>query len=142
MRSLRVQKRYTENRDQAPIAVRTCKSAARAFAQMKVCLVYSPAPRQVHECLVDLADGCTVTDAVHASELPAQYPEILSASVMFGVWGKRVTTDHVLRDQDRLEVYRELRVDPKVARRERFKSQGAKSAGLFSSVRAGAKAGY
>jgi len=33
-------------------------------------------------------------------------------------------------------------VDPKVARRERFARQGAKTAGLFAKRRAGAKAGY
>ncbi|MBW8723026.1 MAG: RnfH family protein, partial [Polaromonas sp.] len=43
---------------------------------------------------------------------------------------------------DRLEIYRGLRVDPKVARRERFNRQGVKRAGLFAKTRAGAKAGY
>jgi putative ubiquitin-RnfH superfamily antitoxin RatB of RatAB toxin-antitoxin module len=37
---------------------------------------------------------------------------------------------------------RTLKVDPKVARRERFVKQGAKAAGLFSQRRAGGKAGY
>ena len=37
-----------------------------------------------------------------------------------GVWGRKVSLAHVLQDQDRLEVYRALTVDPKVARRERF----------------------
>jgi sulfur carrier protein len=43
---------------------------------------------------------------------------------------------------ERIEFYRPLRVDPKVARRERFARQGAKSAGLFAKKRPGAKAGY
>jgi len=43
---------------------------------------------------------------------------------------------------DRLEVYRPLTVDPKVARRARFVRQGAKTAGLFANKRPGAKAGY
>jgi putative ubiquitin-RnfH superfamily antitoxin RatB of RatAB toxin-antitoxin module len=47
-----------------------------------------------------------------------------------------------LQDGDRLEVYRPLRVDPKVARRERFKGQGARTAGLFAKRRPGAKPGY
>jgi putative ubiquitin-RnfH superfamily antitoxin RatB of RatAB toxin-antitoxin module len=47
-----------------------------------------------------------------------------------------------LRDQDRVEVYRPLRVDPKVARRERFVKQGARAAGLFVKRRVGAKPGY
>jgi hypothetical protein len=41
-----------------------------------------------------------------------------------------------------VEIYRPLRVDPKVARRERFKKQGARTAGLFASRRSNAKSGY
>ncbi len=58
------------------------------------------------------------------------------------VWGKPVEPSHVLKDGDRLEVLRPLRVDPKVARRERFQKQGAKTAGLFAKRRVGAKPGY
>ena len=39
-------------------------------------------------------------------------------------------------------VHRELKVDPKVARRERFVKQGARTTGLFAKKRLGAKAGY
>jgi putative ubiquitin-RnfH superfamily antitoxin RatB of RatAB toxin-antitoxin module len=48
----------------------------------------------------------------------------------------------VLRDLDRIEIYRPLTVDPKVARRERFEKQGTSRAGLFSKRRPGAKPGY
>jgi putative ubiquitin-RnfH superfamily antitoxin RatB of RatAB toxin-antitoxin module len=41
-----------------------------------------------------------------------------------------------------VEVYRELLVDPKVARRERFRKQGSRAAGLFARRKPGAKAGY
>ena len=58
------------------------------------------------------------------------------------VWGRKVPLAHMLRADDRVEVYRPLQVDPKVARRERFVRQGAKSAGLFTKRRPGAKAGY
>jgi len=47
-----------------------------------------------------------------------------------------------LRAGDRLEIYRPLRVDPKVARRERFAKQGARTTGLFARQRPGAKTGY
>ena len=59
-----------------------------------------------------------------------------------GVWGERCILNHRLKDNDRVEIYRPLRVDPKVARRERFARQGAKGAGLFANKRMGAKAGY
>ena len=41
-----------------------------------------------------------------------------------------------------VKAYRGLRVDPMVARHERFKKQGARSAGLFAKRRPGAKPGY
>jgi putative ubiquitin-RnfH superfamily antitoxin RatB of RatAB toxin-antitoxin module len=72
------------------------------------------------------------------NEFPALKPQALRA----GVWGKQCETDHVLQDTDRVEIYRKLRVDPKVARRERFNKQGSKGAGLFATNRPGAKAGY
>ena len=64
------------------------------------------------------------------------------AALSVGVWRRKAALTQVLRDHDRVEVYRPLLVDPKVARRERFARQGARSAGLFASRRAGAKAGY
>ena len=59
-----------------------------------------------------------------------------------GIWGRVVEKTTVLQHQDRVEVYRALKVDPKVARRERFAKQGARTTGLFASKRPGAKAGY
>ena len=61
-----------------------------------------------------------------------------------GIWGKKTNPSQVLEDQDRIEIYRPLKVDPKVARRERFQKQGAKTkgAGLFAKRRVGGKAGY
>jgi putative ubiquitin-RnfH superfamily antitoxin RatB of RatAB toxin-antitoxin module len=47
-----------------------------------------------------------------------------------------------LKEDDRIEWLRGLRVDPKVARRERFEKQGSRAAGLFARRKPGAKAGY
>jgi putative ubiquitin-RnfH superfamily antitoxin RatB of RatAB toxin-antitoxin module len=59
-----------------------------------------------------------------------------------GIWGRKKTLDHPVQDQDRVECYRPLKVDPKVARKARFHRQGARAAGLFSQRRPGAKPGY
>jgi putative ubiquitin-RnfH superfamily antitoxin RatB of RatAB toxin-antitoxin module len=59
-----------------------------------------------------------------------------------GIRSREVSLNQLLEEGDRVEICRPLRVDPKVARRQRFASQGAKSAGLFSKRRQGAKAGY
>lgn len=60
----------------------------------------------------------------------------------WGVWGRVLPPEHVLQAGDRVEAYRPLLVDPKVARRERFAKQGARGAGLFSKKRDNAKPGY
>lgn len=52
-----------------------------------------------------------------------------------GIWGRRAPPGQLLRDGDRVELYRLLTVDPKVARRERFVLQGARTAGLFARER-------
>lgn len=112
-------------------------------AQIAVTVVYSAKPRTVAERVLMLPKGCTVAQALQACGwLDAADQDGLSTAGQ-GVWGRKVPLTHVLQDQDRLEIYRPLTVDPKVARRERFVGQGAKkAAGLFAQRRAGAKAGY
>lgn len=107
---------------------------------MQIVVVYAQAARQVHELSLELPVGTTVAQALAASGLIRLYPEIETAPC--GVWGRKAAAEQVLRAGDRVEVYRPLRVDPKVARRERYAKQGAGAAGLFARRRAGAKAGY
>ncbi|WP_411880405.1 RnfH family protein [Polaromonas sp. YR568] len=109
---------------------------------LKIFLVYSPAPRQVREWVLELAAGTTVAQALAASGLFEEFPELRTGRHVLGIWGRKTAPGHVLLDHDRVEIYRGLRVDPKVARRERFNRQGAKRAGLFARIRTGAKAGY
>jgi putative ubiquitin-RnfH superfamily antitoxin RatB of RatAB toxin-antitoxin module len=109
---------------------------------LRISLVYSPAPRQVREWGLELAAGTTVAQALAASGALDEFPALRGIRLALGIWGRKTTPGHVLLDQDRIEIYRGLRVDPKVARRERFNRQGAKRAGLFAKTRAGAKAGY
>ena len=105
----------------------------------RVTVAWSPAPRDVREAHLQLPQGSTVRDAVLASGGPGA--DALDGAD-FGVWGHRCTGDQVLREGDRVEVYRGLLVDPKVARRERFRKQGARATGLFAKRRPGAKPGY
>lgn len=109
---------------------------------IQVTLVYSPFPRQVLETQLTLADNASVLQALQASGVLQTFPEIDLPSAVVGVWGRKAGLNQALRDHDRVEIYRPLKVDPKVARRARFAKQGAKTAGLFAKKRAGAKAGY
>ena len=105
-------------------------------------VLYSPGPRVVQERQVQLPAGCQLGQALPALALALGVPLATLAALDVGVWGLRGPQDRVLVTGDRIEFYRPLRVDPKVARRERFARQGAKSAGLFANKRPGAKAGY
>ncbi len=102
---------------------------------MQVTVVWSPGPRQVREWVVQLPEGATVAQALAASGLYDEFPELESAAPGTSVWGRLAPTSQVLRERDRVEVLRPLLVDPKVARRERFQRQGARAAGLFSKKR-------
>ena len=99
---------------------------------VRVTVLYSPAPRQVLEWTVILAPGATALQALQASGLQAQVPDLDWRHAGMGLWGRKAGLAQRLRDGDRLEVLRPLQVDPKAARRERFRKQGARAAGLFS----------
>lgn len=109
---------------------------------IRVVVVVSSGPREVREAVLLLPHGATVQQALQASGLLDCLggPEL--ATLVIGIWRRKAMLADVLRDLDRVEVYRPLLVDPKVARRERFARQGARSAGLFANRRAGAKPGY
>jgi putative ubiquitin-RnfH superfamily antitoxin RatB of RatAB toxin-antitoxin module len=61
---------------------------------------------------VDLPAGSTVGDAVAASGLAG-------STARFGIYGKAVPASTVLREGDRVEIYRLLKADPKDLRRLR-----------------------
>jgi putative ubiquitin-RnfH superfamily antitoxin RatB of RatAB toxin-antitoxin module len=106
---------------------------------VSITLAYSTAPREVVEKALILPANSKVQDALKLANLA----EIAAdKSYTLGIWGKKTTLSHVLQDLDRLELYRPLKVDPKVARRERFQKQGARTTGLFAKTRLGGKAGY
>ena len=109
---------------------------------IQVVVVYSPAAREVHEVALSLDEGTTVSQALHLSGLLRQFPELALSQAVVGVWARKAGPNQPLRDLDRVEIYRGLEVDPKVARRERFVKQGARTTGLFAKKRQGAKAGY
>lgn len=105
---------------------------------LNVSVVYSPVARQVEERNLFLPEGATVLEALQASGLLESFPGLDLAHATVGVWGRKALLGQLLREQDRVEIYRPLQVDPKVARRERFRKQGARSVGLFARKSGGA----
>ena len=85
-------------------------------AKITVEVVYALPLRQVVRRL-SLAAGSSVADALRASGLLGEFPEIDPARV--GIYGKPARPEARLRDRDRVEIYRPLRADPKELRRAR-----------------------
>ena len=107
-----------------------------------VLVAVATGPRSVHEVELVLPAGTRLAEALlHCAGLPPCAGLDLAA-MPAGVWGRRAGAQQVLHEGDRVELYRPLLVDPKVARRERFAQQGARATGLFATRRKGAKAGY
>jgi putative ubiquitin-RnfH superfamily antitoxin RatB of RatAB toxin-antitoxin module len=107
-----------------------------------VTLACSPAAREVFEETLVLPEGATVRDAVAQSGLAGALPAFDWSVFTPGIWGRAASWEQPLADGDRIELCRALSVDPKVARRERFRQQGARGTGLFARRRKGGKAGY
>lgn len=102
------------------------------LARIHVEVVVGVAPRSVQRVALSLPPGATVREALQASGLLGVVPgldeEALAAGRWsVGVWGRKERPGHVLRDRDRVEVVRGLNVDPKEARRTRYRAQGEKS---------------
>jgi putative ubiquitin-RnfH superfamily antitoxin RatB of RatAB toxin-antitoxin module len=105
--------------------------------RISVTVLYSATAREVHEWELALAAGATVLEAIRASGAGRLLADADLSKVAVGIWGRQAGLDHVLRQHDRVEIYRPLRIDPKVARRERFREQGTRAAGLFARTKSG-----
>lgn len=68
---------------------------------------------------LDLPAGTTVEGAIQQSQVLRRFPEIDLAKNKVGIFSKLVSLDTVLRDRDRVEIYRPLIADPKEIRRQR-----------------------
>ena len=113
-----------------------------AASALHVTVACAPGPRQVLEIALELPPGSCVRDALAAADLARACPELDLDACTVAVGGRKAGPEQPLREHDRVEVLRPLVVDPKVARRERFSRQGARTAGLFAKPRPGAKPGY
>ncbi len=66
-----------------------------------------------------VASGTTVAEAIDACGILKKFPDIDLSKNKLGIFGKLTKADAVLRDKDRIEIYRPLIADPKEVRRRR-----------------------
>lgn len=122
-----------------------------------VTLCWSLAQRAVQCCDLRVPQGCTVQSVLElgiaqslqdlegqsdAQGVSGAHPMDSLRFQQPGIWGRKVSWTQPVEAGDRVELYRPLKVDPKVARRQRFKRQGKGRTGLFANRKSGAAAGY
>jgi putative ubiquitin-RnfH superfamily antitoxin RatB of RatAB toxin-antitoxin module len=94
-----------------------------ARAEIRVELVWSPRAGDVRHAWLTVEDGTSIELALRGcAEFADQLPQL--AALRIGVWGRMRPLQTALRDRDRIEVYRPLTVDPKEARRQRYRDRG------------------
>jgi putative ubiquitin-RnfH superfamily antitoxin RatB of RatAB toxin-antitoxin module len=71
---------------------------------------------------LSLPQGARLADALLLAERDEELQGIDFSRVPLGIFGQRVQRDQVLSDGDRIEIYRPLAQDPKIARRERART--------------------
>ena len=81
-------------------------------------VAYALPDRQVI-VVVEVAPGATLEDAIRASGILQQHPDIDLAKNKVGIFGKLGKPGDSLRDGDRVEIYRPLIADPKQVRKQR-----------------------
>lgn len=83
-------------------------------------VIYCPRPGVTDSTRLQLAETATVAIAVQASGV-LQRHGLDAALLRVGVWNHAREPGSALRNGDRVEIYRPLTVDPKEARRLRYK---------------------
>jgi putative ubiquitin-RnfH superfamily antitoxin RatB of RatAB toxin-antitoxin module len=109
--------------------------AGGVVVEVVVEVAYSPAPRRVDLVALTLPMGSTVGAAMAASGLLARHAVPAEPAPALAVWGRLVTADTPLRMHDRVELLRPLLVDPKEARRQRYRTQAERRPGRGRAAR-------
>ena len=99
-------------------------------AEIAVQVVWSPSARETLTAVLTLPPGSTLAAALEAAGWPALASAaqgdaaFAAAGLSAAVWSKSRPLGHVLREGDRVEVLRDLLIDPMTARRVRFEAAG------------------
>ena len=93
-------------------------------------VVWSPSARATLQASLQLPRDATLATALLATGWPALAcaaqgeAAFAAAGLSAAVWSKGRPLAHVLRDGDRVEVLRDLQIEPMSARRVRFEAAG------------------
>lgn len=90
----------------------------KAAGNLQVQVCYAK-PGIVHLRDVSVPPGTTLQAAIVQSGILSDMPEIDITTCRVGIYAKLKTLETILKDGDRIEIYRPLIADPKESRRRR-----------------------
>ena len=88
-------------------------------------IVYAQAQRSISKSL-RLSTGATITDALRSASVDPDFQGVDLTNAAVGIFGKVAHRDQPLEDGDRIEIYRPLLEEPKLARRKRASRKASK----------------
>ena len=91
-----------------------------------IVVAYAAGPGHESSVGLKVAANATLAEAVEASGILLRHPEINWPVARLGVWGKTKRGDTPVREGDRIEVYRQLVVEPNAARLARAAKKSAR----------------
>lgn len=83
-------------------------------------------PKEQYLFVEEVPEGTTLEQALRQSRLLKELPDLNIEKV--GIFSRPVPHDTVLREGDRIEVYRPLKVDPRDRRRQQVEEERRQSA--------------
>lgn len=92
-------------------------NGSMATGQLKV-EVAAVLPGRQQLVTLHLPVGSTVQDALIAANLSRVMPGLAIVPDRIGIFGRPCSPEQVLKDGDRVEIYRPLKADPKEVRRQ------------------------
>ena len=88
------------------------------MASLNVEIVYAMPEKQTLLSF-EVEEGTTLDQAIGLSGIQTHYPDLDFSEMKVGLFGKLTPRTHVMREKDRIELYRPLLADPKEIRKQR-----------------------
>lgn len=87
---------------------------------IQVGIAYATSIQQVWY-YVDMPEGATAIEAIKASGILNQFPEINLDAQKIGIFGNIIEPNYLIEEGDRVEIYRPITIDPEKLERRKYR---------------------
>lgn len=83
-------------------------------------------PKKQKIIALSLPEGSNALDAIESSKICHLFQELQQSELQLGIYSQSIEPDQILKEGDRVEIYRPLVADPKEIRKRRAAEMAAK----------------